>query len=120
MLTINVKINFINKLDGRRLFPDRAKQRKSGGPAGFGRLKYKKADYGSTQPASSPIQFNKVFLFQSGLGGAPMDVFKKSLDVVRPFQPVIDHESVFEDIHDQQGIAPGRVGDIVFVDPEID
>ena len=49
-----------------------------------------------------------------------MDVFEKSLYIVGPFQPVIEHESMFKDIHDQYRHATRRVPLVVLVDPEID
>ena len=35
----------------------------------------------------------------------PVDILEKGLNVVGPFEAVIDHKSVLEDIHDENGHA---------------
>ena len=40
---------------------------------------------------------------ESFLGFFPMDILKKGLNIVGPFKTVIDHKSVFKDIHDENG-----------------
>jgi hypothetical protein len=37
-------------------------------------------------------------LAQSSFDGLPIDILKKSLDIIRPLQSVIDHECMLEDI----------------------
>ena len=37
-------------------------------------------------------------LAQSSFDGFPIDILKKSLDIIRPLQSVIDHERMFENI----------------------
>ena len=59
-------------------------------------------------------------LFEPSFGCLPMDVLEERLDVIGPFQPVIDHERVLKDIQDQDGVAAGKVSSVVFVDPAVE
>lgn len=57
---------------------------------------------------------------ESPLHRLPFQVLKEGLDVIGPLQPVIDHEGMFENVHDQKGRASSQVAHIMLVDPGIE
>lgn len=67
-----------------------------------------------------PAPGGKTILFDPAVNRRPVDVLEKRLDVVRPLETVIEHEGVLEHVHDEEGIAARGMGDVMFVDPEID
>ena len=73
--------------------------------------------------ALSPI--NRLFvsdaskLFKPGLDRTPVDVFEKRLNIIGPFQAVIEHEGMFKDIHDQYRHAALRMPRIMLIDQRL-
>lgn len=61
-----------------------------------------------------------VDLFQPSFGSLPVDVLEIGSDVIGPFQTVVDHKGVLEDIQYQDGCAAGQVSHVVFVDPAVE
>ena len=51
------------------------------------------AETASLDHGSPPLR-----LAQSSFDSLPINILKKSLDIIRPLQSVIDHERMFEDI----------------------
>ena len=59
-------------------------------------------------------------LLQSIFRRSPINILEKSLDVIRPLQPVVDHEGVLKDIEDEDGCAARGMPHIVLINPEIE
>jgi len=60
---------------------------------------------------------HKVDLLESSFCCLPVNALEESSDVIGSFQTVVDHESVFEDIQDKNGVTPRRMPRIVFINP---
>src|SRR5689334_7472287 len=52
----------------------------------------------SARNATPQMDFYRSRLFQASFGRLPVDVLEKRLDVVRPLEPVVQHEGVLEDV----------------------
>jgi len=50
----------------------------------------------------------------------PVDILEESSDIIRPFQLVIEHISMFENIHHQHGRTPGQMPGLMLIDPLIE
>ena len=57
----------------------------------------------SARSATQQMDFYRSRLLKACFGRAPVDILKERLDVIGPLQTVIDHERMFEDIHDENG-----------------
>ena len=63
-------------------------------------LSIKRAATSTALPSLSEV-FTKGSLFDASFHSLPLDILKKGRDIVRPFQSVVDHEGMFEYVHDQ-------------------
>ena len=62
----------------------------------------------------------KVVLLKPSFGCFPVNVLEESGDVIGSLQTVVDHEGVFEDIQDKDGVTPDQMSPVVFVSPAVE
>ena len=58
-----------------------------------------------------------AFLLKPSFGCLPVRVLEESGDVIGSLQTIVDHEGVFEDIQDKDGVTPDQMSPVVFVNP---
>src|SRR3989339_338958 len=65
--------------------------------------------------------FVGFFLFlKSILNHVPINGFEKGFDIICTFEPVINHECMFKNIHNKKRYAACKMTNIMFIDPGIE